>query len=300
MAEDAALVKGVEGRVLHPATAPRGVRVWRRLRRDRAALAAAIFLLLVAGVAVLAPVLSPHDPYETNLVARLRSPGTPGFPLGTDMLGRDILSRLLYGARVSLLVGFAATGIAVSVGVPVGLVTGYARGRVDGVTMRLVDVLMAFPSILLAIAIIAALGPGLMKAMVAVAIVGIPYYVRIVRGTVLSLREWEFVEAAHALGATHPRVVLRHILPNCLAPIIIAATLDVGFMITTAAGMSFLGLGAQPPTAEWGIMLAEGRQFMRVAPHLAVFPGIAIFLVVLTLNLFGDGLRDALDPRLKV
>lgn len=301
MAEDLTLLEKRQRRPTVLALgAARGFLVWRRLRRDRAALGAAVFLLLVAAVAALAPLLAPHDPYETNLVARLKPPGAPGYPLGTDTLGRDVLSRLLYGTRVSLLVGFTATAIAMIVGVPLGLLTGYYRGRFDAVSMRGVDILMAFPSILLAIAIIAALGPGLMKAMVAVAIVGIPYYVRIVRGTVLSLREREFVDAARALGATPRRVMLRHVLPNCLAPIIVAATLDVGFMITTAAGMSFLGLGAQPPMAEWGIMLAEGRQFMRVAPSLAVFPGLAIFLVVLTLNLFGDGLRDALDPRLRV
>ncbi len=284
-----------------PILAPsRGTVVWRRFRRDRLATVAGIFLLAAVLLAVAAPLLSPHDPYETDLLARLLPPAAGGHPLGTDMLGRDVLSRLIYGTRTSMAVGFTATATAMAVGVPVGLLTGFYGGRLDSVAMRTVDVLMAFPSILLAIAIIAALGPGLMKAMLAVSVVGIPYYVRIVRAMALSLRGQEFVDAARAIGSTNAHIMRRHILPNCAAPIIVAATLDVGFMITTAAGMSFLGLGAQPPMAEWGIMLAEGRQFIRIAPHVSMFPGLAIFLIVLALNLLGDGLRDALDPRLKV
>lgn len=295
MVEAAAPAPGIQ-----PVLAPsRGVVVWRRFRRDRMATAAGIFLLGAFLLAVAAPLLSPHDPYETNLLARLQPPGASGHLLGTDMLGRDVLSRLMYGTRTSMAVGFTATAAAMAVGVPLGLLTGYFGGRLDSATMRAIEVLMAFPSILLAIAIIAALGPGLMKAMLAVAAVGIPYYVRIVRAMALSLRAQEFVDAARGIGATNLRILRRHVLPNCAAPIIVAATLDVGFMITTAAGMSFLGLGAQPPTAEWGIMLAEGRQFIRIAPHVSMFPGLAIFLIVLALNLLGDGLRDALDPRLK-
>lgn len=278
----------------------RGTVVWRRFRRDRVATVAGIFLMGAFLLAVAAPLLSPYDPYETDLLARLLPPAAGGHWLGTDMLGRDVLSRLIYGTRTSMAVGFSATATAMAVGVPVGLLTGFYGGRLDAVAMRTVDVLMAFPSILLAIAIIAALGPGLMKAMLAVSVVGIPYYVRIVRAMALSLRGQEFVDAARAIGSTNARIMRRHILPNCAAPIIVAATLDVGFMITTAAGMSFLGLGAQPPMAEWGIMLAEGRQFIRVAPHVSMSPGLAIFLIVLALNLLGDGLRDALDPRLKV
>jgi len=283
-----------------PVVPSRGVSVWCRFARDRVATVAGIFLMGAVLVAAAAPLLSPRDPYETNLLARLLPPSAEGHPLGTDMLGRDVLSRLIYGTRTSLAVGFTATATAMAVGVPVGLLTGFYGGRLDSVAMRVIDVLMAFPSILLAIAIIAALGPGLMKAMLAVAVVGIPYYVRIVRAMALSLRRQEFVDAARAIGLTNARIMRAHILPNCAAPIIVAATLDVGFMITTAAGMSFLGLGAQPPMAEWGIMLAEGRQFIRIAPHVSMFPGLAIFLVVLALNLLGDGLRDALDPRLKV
>jgi len=271
----------------------------RQLGRDRAAVVAALFLLLLAGISILAPVLAPQDPIKTNLAQRLAPPGTAGYPLGADDLGRDILSRLIWGGRISLLVGFGAVLVAMTLGVLVGLIAGYFGGWTDSVAMRVIDILMAFPAILLAIAIVASLGPGLRNAMLAIAIVGIPYYARIVRGSVLSLREQDFVTAARAIGASSPRIVLRHVLPNCLGPLIIAATLDVGWMIMAAAGLSFLGLGAQPPTAEWGVMLSQGRQFVRHAPHVSILPGAAIFLVVLALNLFGDGLRDALDPRLR-
>jgi len=271
----------------------------RRLWRDRAAVAAAVFLLLLASISILAPVLAPQDPIKTNLEERLAPPGTPGYPLGADELGRDILSRLMWGGRISMLVGFGAVLVALTLGVLVGLIAGYFGGRLDTVIMRGVDILMAFPAILLAIAIVASLGPGLRNAMLAISIVGIPYYARIVRGNVLSLREQDFVTAARSIGVSSSRILIRHVLPNCLGPLIVAATLDVGWMIMAAAGLSFLGLGAQPPTAEWGVMLSQGRQFVRHAPHVSVLPGAAIFLVVLALNLFGDGLRDALDPRLR-
>jgi peptide/nickel transport system permease protein len=271
----------------------------RRLRRDYMALAGIAFLLLVALVSILAPVLAPRDPIETNLSQRLAPIGAPGYPLGADDLGRDILSRLIWGGRISLLIGFSAVMVAMLLGIVVGLVTGYFGRWVDTVFMRLIDILMAFPAILLAITIVASLGPGLRNAMLAVAVVGIPYYARIVRGSVLLLREQEFVQAARVVGASDSRIIFRHILPNTLAPLIVAATLDVGWMIMAAAGLSFLGLGAQPPTAEWGVMLSTGRQFIRNAPHLSILPGLAIFLVVLALNFLGDGLRDALDPRLR-
>lgn len=271
----------------------------RRLGKDRVAVASIIFLLGVAAISLLAPLLAPHDPIETNLGLRLAPPGTPGYLLGADDLGRDILSRLIWGGRISLLIGFSAVMVAMIFGVIIGLVSGYFGGWLDSLIMRLVDILMAFPAILLAITIVASLGPGLRNSMLAVSIVGIPFYVRIVRGSVLSLREQEFSHAARLIGATHGRILFRHILPNTLAPLIVASTLDVGFFIMAAAGLSFLGLGAQPPTAEWGVMLSQGRQFIRNAPHLSIFPGTAIFLVVLALNFVGDGLRDALDPRLR-
>ncbi len=271
----------------------------RQLRRDKMAVLGAVFLIVVVLISLLAPVLSPRDPLETNLGQRLLPPGSPHYPLGADDLGRDVLSRLIWGGRVSLLVGFAAVLWALLFGVLVGLVAGFYGGWLDSLAMRIIDILMAFPAILLAIAIVASLGPGLFNTMLAVAIVGIPYYARIVRGSILSLREQEFVQAARVVGASNWRIVARHILPNSLAPLIVAATLDVGWMIMAAAGMSFLGLGAQPPMAEWGVMLSEGRKFIRHAPHASILPGLAIFLVVLALNLLGDGLRDALDPRLR-
>jgi peptide/nickel transport system permease protein len=270
-----------------------------RLRRDRLAMASAGLLLFAIMVSLLAPVFAPQDPTQTNLAQRLAPPGTPGYLLGTDELGRDLLSRLIWGGRVSLLVGFSAVIVAMGFGVLIGLVAGYFGGWVDSVIMRLIDVLMAFPAILLAIAIVASLGPGLRNAMLAISIVGIPYYARIIRGSVLSLREQEFIHAARIIGVSDFQILMRHVLPNCISPLIVAATLDVGWMIMAAAGLSFLGLGAQPPTAEWGVMLSDGRQFIRVAPHLSILPGAAIFLVVLALNFLGDGLRDALDPRLR-
>jgi peptide/nickel transport system permease protein len=258
-----------------------------------------VFLLLLASISILAPVLAPQDPIKTNLEDRLAPPGTPGYPLGADELGRDILSRLMWGGRISMLVGFGAVLVALTLGVLAGLIAGYFGGRLDTVIMRGIDILMAFPAILLAIAIVASLGPGLRNAMLAISIVGIPYYARIVRGNVLSLKEQDFVTAARSIGVSSSRILIRHVLPNCLGPLIVAATLDVGWMIMAAAGLSFLGLGAQPPTAEWGVMLSQGRQFVRHAPHVSILPGAAIFLVVLALNLFGDGLRDALDPHLR-
>jgi len=272
---------------------------WRRLRRDKFTLLGAAWLIFVAGVSLLAPALAPYDPLEINLRARLLPVGTPAHVLGTDDLGRDILSRLIWGGRISLLVGFTAVLFAMTVGTFIGLLTGFYGGKLDTIVMRLIDILMAFPAILLAIAIVAALGPGLEHAMLAVAIVGIPYYTRIVRSSILSLREREYIIAAQALGSNDWRMIAAHLFPNSLPPLIIAATLDVGWMIMFAAGLSFLGLGAQPPAAEWGIMLSEGHKFIRQAPHASIIPGLAIFLVVLSLNLLGDGLRDALDPRLR-
>ncbi len=271
----------------------------RRLWRDRAAVAGASFLLFMIIVSLLAPLIAPMDPNVTNLPNRLLPPGSPGHLLGTDELGRDMLSRLMWGGRVSLLVGFMAVLVAMSAGVVVGLVAGYFGGRVDSVIMRLIDILMAFPSLLLAIAVVASLGPGLSNAMLAVSIVGIPYYARIVRGSVLALRNQEFVQAARVIGASDLRIIVYHIFSNSLAPLIVAATLDVGWMIMAAAGLSFLGLGAQPPTAEWGVMLSAGRQQIRNAPHISILPGLMIFLVVLALNFLGDGVRDAMDPRLR-
>ncbi|GAE26744.1 dipeptide transport system permease protein DppC [Halalkalibacter wakoensis JCM 9140] len=271
----------------------------RKLARDKAAMFGLAMLFVISVTVILAPVLPLPDPVEVDLANRLQPIGTEGHLLGTDDLGRDLLSRLIWGGRVSIAVGFIAVGIALVFGTILGLIAGYFQKFFDTVIMRFIDILMAFPYVLLAIAIVAALGPGLMNTMIAVSIVGIPYYARIVRGSALMFRNMEFVVAERALGAGHGHILVHHIIPNCLPPLIVAASLDVGWMILAAAGMSFIGLGAQPPMAEWGVMLSEGQQFIRVAPHLSLLPGAAIFLVVLSLNLLGDGLRDVLDPKSK-
>lgn len=270
---------------------------WQLFLREPVTLIAFILLLAVIFSALLAPYLGLPNPAEGSLIDRLQPPGTSGHLLGTDELGRDMLSRLVWGGRISLVVGFAAVGFAALLGVTLGILSGYLAGRFDFWVQRLVDVLMAFPYILLALIVVAILGPGLVNTMFAISIAGIPYYVRIARGSALSLRESEFVTAAQAAGAPTWRILVRHVLSNSLSPIVVAATLDVGFMIMAAAGMSFLGLGAQPPTSEWGVMLSDGRQYLRVAPWVSLLPGFMIFLVVLTLNLLGDRLRDMLDPR---
>lgn len=273
--------------------------VWRSLRRDRFALVGLAVVALVICSAIFAPYLAPHDPYRVSSTARLLPPGTPGYVLGTDDIGRDIFSRLLWGGRISLWVAFFPVLISGSIGLALGLISGYFGGRIDQVLMRTLDIVLAFPSILLAIGIAAALGPGLDNVIMAIVVVSIPIFSRLVRGLVLSIREREYVEAARCLGASNARVVLLHVLPNVLPPVIVYATLETGRVVIFAAGLSFLGLGVQPPTADWGAMLSAGRQVLAVAPHVATIPGILIFLVTLGFNLFGDGLRDALDPRLR-
>jgi peptide/nickel transport system permease protein len=272
---------------------------WRSLRRDRLALAGLAVVLLAVLGAVFAPFLAPHDPYGVNAAARLLPPGTPGHLLGTDDIGRDIASRLLWGGRLSLWVAAVPVLVSGTLGLILGLVSGYARGWVDQVLMRALDVVLAFPSILLAIGIAAALGPGLQNVVMAIVVVSVPIFARLVRGLVLSVREREYVEAARCLGASTARIVLRHVLPNVLPTVIVYATLETGRVIIFAAGLSFLGLGVQPPAADWGAMLAAGRQVLAVAPHVATIPGLVIFVVTLGFNLLGDGLRDALDPRLR-
>ncbi len=272
---------------------------WKKLKRDKAAIIGGLMLIVITVITLMAPLLPLLDPNETNLSKRLKPVGTEGHLLGTDELGRDVLSRLIWGGRVSIGVGFFAVSIALLIGSILGLIAGYFQRFFDTIIMRFIDILMAFPYVLLAIAIIAALGPGLMNTMIAISIVGIPYYARIVRSSTLMFRDMEFVLAQRALGAGHSHIITHHILPNSLPPLIVAASLDVGWMILAAAGMSFLGLGAQPPLAEWGVMLSEGQKYLRIAPHVSLLPGFAIFLVVLSLNLLGDGLRDALDPKSK-
>jgi peptide/nickel transport system permease protein len=283
------------------ATGPAGLRapvfVGRLLRGHLAKVGAAVVLVLV-GVAVLAPALAPYDPTEQALDRMLQPPGRTHW-LGTDDLGRDILSRLLHGARVSVGVGVVAVGLSLIIGVSLGLVAGYRGGWIDEVLMRVMDGLLAFPALVLALAITAALGPNLRNAMLAIGIVGIPGFARLVRGQVLSLRAQEFVEAARAAGLGDGRIVLRHIVPGTLAPIIVHASLRVAFAVLAEAGLSFLGLGTQPPTPSWGAMLNNGREYLEMAPWLAIGPGAAIFVTTLGFNFLGDGLRDAADPRLR-
>ena len=254
---------------------------------------------LLAILALLAPLLPLFDPIQIDPPRALYSPGLP-YPFGTDQYGRDVFSRVLFGSRVSLVVGPIAVGIALVPGVGVGLLAGYYGRWVDTLLMRIVDVMLAFPGILLALGVVAVLGPSLTSLMIAVGISSIPTYARLTRAAVLAAREQLYVDAARVVGATDPVILLRHILPNVVAPIIVVGTLGIGASILVAATLSFLGLGSQPPTPEWGRMLSEGRQYLREQWWIATFPGLAIMLTVLALNLLGDSLRDALDPRLKV
>ena len=272
-------------------------KVGRVAARNRLAVAAVVVIVLAAGVALGAPWLPLLDPDAVDTPNRLRPPLTPGHLLGTDEFGRDLLSRLAWGSRVSLLAGVGTAALAMLVGVTLGILGGYYTGWIETTVMRLTDILMAFPYILLAIAIVAGLGPGLRNAMIAIAIVGFPFYTRLVRSVVLSVREREFVEAARALGSRDAVILGRHVVPHLLSPVIVAFSLDVGAKILATAGLSFLGLGTQPPTADWGSMLATGRQFVILRPHVVLLPGLAIFVTVLALNLVGDAVRDILDPR---
>jgi len=278
----------------------------RRLAARRTALVGLVVVVIVVVTAVAAPLLSPFDPVEQDLGdRRLKAPGFRDaagrlHPLGTDHLGRDLLARVIYGARPALLVGFAAVMISGVIGMMAGLVSGYFGGRVDDALMRLADIQLAFPFILLAIAVIGVLGPSLKTIIAVIGVSSWVVYARIVRSAVLSLREREFVQAALALGSGDGRVLLRHILPNALTPWLVVATLDMARVIVIESALSFLGLGVQPPTPTWGGMLADGRVYISTAWWLATFPGLAILVTVLGINLFGDGLRDTLDPRLKV
>ena len=277
--------------------------VVRRLLRHRGAVAGLLVILLFFAAALLAPSLSPYDPLAQNLDRRLQRPSL-AHPLGTDDFGRDILSRVMHGARISLTIGFISVGIAVGGGLVLGLVAGfYTTGRwgrlIDTVIMRTSDILLAFPAVLLAIAIVTAFGPGLRNAMLALAIIYLPRFIRLVRATTLVEKEQAYIEAGQALGISHRRLLCRHLVPNVMSPVIVQATLGLAEAIIEAAALSFLGLGATPPTPEWGAMLSEGRSYLRLAPWVTFFPGMAIFLIVVSFNLLGDGLRDALDPRLR-
>lgn len=271
------------------------------LLRSKSAMTGLILIGILILVAIFADVLSPHDPYEMDIWNSYRAPEGVGGTniLGTDDMGRDVLSRILVGSRVSLLIAVTATGISLVFGVVLGAIAGYVGGTVDTIIMRIMDLILAFPSILLAIAIVATMGPGVINAMMAVAIVRIPAMTRVTRSMVLGLKEEEFVMAGIALGLTNRRILFRHILINSFAPILVVASLNMGTAITTEATLSFLGLGAQPPVISWGRMLALGREAIRTAPHLTLYPGLAIVFTVLGFNLLGDGLRDIGDPQLR-
>ncbi len=275
-----------------------------KLFRNKTGVAGLIIITIFVLCALFAPLMAPHDPVENALYDQLIPPvweegGSSRNLLGTDDLGRDILSRLIYGARVSLMVGLVSVGIAVLLGTIFGAIAGYFGGWLDNVIMRVMDIILAFPGILLAIVIVAYLGPGLRNAMIAIGVISIPRFARIVRASVIEEHEKDYVLAARAVGAGNRRIIFNAILPNCLAPIIVQASLGFGSAILDAAGLSFLGLGAQPPIPEWGAMIAMGRSMILRAWWVMTFPGIAILFGVLGFNLLGDGLRDALDPRLR-
>lgn len=274
------------------------VQALRALARNRAALAGIIVIAVMGFLAVAAPFLTPYDPLQQNLSSALQTPSS-SHPLGTDNLGRDILARIMYGGRISLLIGVLAVGIAIAIGVPLGLLSGYFGGWVDMLIQRLADIMLSFTTFLLALALVAVLGVGLKNVIIATGVGVAPQFIRLVRGLALSLREQVYVEAATAFGVRDQMILWRHILRNSLTPLIIYATLNIGITIIVAAGLGFLGLGVQPPTPEWGTMLGDGREYIFHASYMATFPGLAIFLTVLAFNLIGDGLRDALDPNLR-
>jgi peptide/nickel transport system permease protein len=271
---------------------------WKRFRHNRGAVIGMTIVLIYVGMAIFANVLAPYDPFDGQLDQKLQPPSAAHL-LGTDELGRDLLSRLLYGARSSLEIQLSAVLFAVIVGVIWGMIAGYFGGWIDDVSMRICDVLLAFPSILLAISIVAILGNGFSSVVLAVAAISIPTFARLVRGTVLSIREMEYVEAARAIGESNFSIIRRYILPNTAAPVIVQTTLRLATVLLVAAGLNFLGLGVVPPTPEWGAMLSNARSYMFLSAHVALIPGLAITLVVIGFNLLGDGLRDALDPRLR-
>ncbi len=270
---------------------------WRRFRRHRPALLGLFILLSFLVLTLAAPWITPYDPTAQRLTQALIPPSME-HPLGTDHLGRDILARILYGTRYSMIISILAVAIGLVVGVPLGAISGYYGGWVDMVIQRVADTLLSFPSILLALSMVAVLGVGLQNVIISVGVGTIPSFIRLVRGTVLALREETYVEAARCIGVSDWQIIWRHIMRNAMAPVIVQATLSMGTTLLVAAGLGFLGLGVQPPTPEWGTMLGEGRQYIFSAPYMATFPGLAIFLTVLGFNLVGDGLRDALDPRL--
>ncbi len=273
-------------------------RGWQQFRRNRLATLGLVIVLILWGATLLAEYVATHDPYEMDLANPFLPIGSQGHLLGTDNFGRDVFSRIIWGGRASLTVGIVVVGISASIGLILGVISGYYGGWIDLVIMRITDLFFAFPFFILAIGVIAALGPGLQNVMLVLGLVTWPEYARMVRAKTLALREEPFVESARAAGAKDLRIMFYHILPNCLGPVIVMATLGMANAILAAAGLSFLGMGVQPPEPEWGSMLNEARIYMRTAPHLIIIPGMIIMLAVLGLNFLGDGLRDALDPKM--
>lgn len=271
----------------------------RRFRKNKRALVGFWMVVVFVGIAVFAQAIAPYDPIEQNMDVILQPPSA-SHPFGTDEYGRDILSRIIYGSQISLMIGIVGVLISVVVGVGLGTISGYFGGRADMLIMRVMDIFMAFPSFLLALAIVSVLGPGMVNVMIAIGIFSVPTFARISRSAVISVKNKEFIEAAKSMGASHARVIFKHVLPNSVAPIIVLSTMRIATAILTASGLSFLGMGAQPPTPEWGAMLSTGREYLRTAPHVSTIPGLAIMFMVLAFNMLGDGLRDALDPKMKL
>lgn len=289
--------------VVSPALATERVRsplreFWRRLLKQKVALVSGFFLLLLVLAAIFAPWIAPYDLAAPDYERILEGPSAAHWA-GTDAYGRDILSRIIFGSRISLAVGFLSVTLGALAGIVLGLISGFYGGWIDATIMRLCDVLLAFPGILLAIGVIAILGPGIDNVIYAVAVFSVPVFARLVRGSTLALKQTVYVDAARAIGVSDRLLMLRHILPGALPSVIVYFSMRIGTSILTAASLSFIGLGAQPPSPEWGAMLADGRSYIGIATHITVFPGLAIFVTVLAFNLFGDGLRDALDPKLK-
>lgn len=281
-----------------PKKQSKGQEIFKRLKRNKLAMFGLIILAGLIAIAAFTPWIAPYGYDDQDLDKSLMKPNSENW-FGTDLKGRDVLSRMIYGARVSLFVGFFAVTISVVVGGLLGAIAGYFGGKLDNIIMRCMDILLAIPSILLAISIAASLGTGLINLMIAVGISSVPGYARLVRASTLSIRNIEYIEASKSVGASHFSIIIKHVIPNCLSPVIVQATLGVAFAILTAASLSFIGLGIEPPEPEWGAMLSSGRQYIRDFPHLTLFPGLAIMITILALNFLGDGLRDALDPKLK-
>lgn len=276
----------------------RRARTWRSFAKNKAAVVGLAILALFVFAAIFAPFLTPYDPFEQDLALSLQPPSMSHL-LGTDGAGRDILARIMFGGRYTLVIGLLAVALAVIIGVPLGLISGYFGGWVDMVIQRVTDIMLSFNTFLLALALVAVLGVGMKSVIIAVGIGVVPQFIRLTRGVALSLKQGVYIEAAESFGASRLAILRRHLLRNAVTPIVVFATLNIGVAILVASGLGFLGLGVQPPAAEWGTMLADGRQYIFSAAYVSAFPGLAVFLVVLGFNLAGDGLRDALDPNLR-